>query len=309
MAAESIRKLSGWSRLVVGVNADSADAFGLDNIQRELQFAGYSGAEVFSVGNTPHQVASVVALLERASVSGPFTVKDCDNQFQWKTTESNAVAYVDLHSMGSVVAGNKSYVQLQDGYVLRVEEKRIISPHFCCGAYSFADVSGFRPFASDGAEYLSDVIARMMKAGATFRGVEASEYVDWGTADDWRAYRSTFRTLFVDIDGVLVRSSHRSFYPRWGETEVIQENIDYLNALKQEGRTQIILTTGRPEWMREETVKQLEGLDFDRLVMGLQGGARYLINDSVSSRGERTSFAINLERNSPALADEMKVLG
>ena len=58
----------------------------------------------------------------------------------------------------------------------------------------------------------------------------------------------------------------------------------------------IILTTARPESLREITKEQLHnaGIVYDMLIMGIGAGARILINDYVR---EPKAFAYNILRN------------
>ena len=61
----------------------------------------------------------------------------------------------------------------------------------------------------------------------------------------------------------------------------------------------IILTTARPEDMREHTIMELQknNVPYDRLIMGIERGPRYLINDlSPNEPGDR-AIALNLKRN------------
>ena len=61
----------------------------------------------------------------------------------------------------------------------------------------------------------------------------------------------------------------------------------------------IILTTGRKEGMRETTERQLReaGIVYDKLIMGIGGGTRVLINDLKPDREGDTAIAINLKRD------------
>ena len=61
----------------------------------------------------------------------------------------------------------------------------------------------------------------------------------------------------------------------------------------------IILTTARPEELRRHTELELvmNDIPFDRLIMGIERGPRYLINDlSPNEPGDR-AIAINLKRD------------
>jgi hydroxymethylpyrimidine pyrophosphatase-like HAD family hydrolase len=106
------------------------------------------------------------------------------------------------------------------------------------------------------------------------------------------------KTIICDIDGTLVyhhdphtvsKSTHKM--------ELLIGTIEKLLEWEKKGYN-IILLTGRKESMRHATEQQLRdiGIFYDQLVMGVGGGARYLIND-YKPTGEEAAFAINVERN------------
>ena len=82
------------------------------------------------------------------------------------------------------------------------------------------------------------------------------------------------------------------------KAEILEGTINKLIDWERKGY-RIILTTGRKESMREQTVKQLQdvGIMYDLLIMGLGSGPRYLINDKRPENGQETAFAINLEKD------------
>ncbi len=61
---------------------------------------------------------------------------------------------------------------------------------------------------------------------------------------------------------------------------------------------QIILTTARPESLRRRTREQLEsvGIKYDRLIMDITAGERWLINDT-KPHMSITARAFTIERN------------
>lgn len=105
------------------------------------------------------------------------------------------------------------------------------------------------------------------------------------------------KTIFCDIDGTLLK--HRG-----GLHEITQNgaellpNVIHAISIWKGNDYKIILTTGRPESMRELTIEQLNsvGIFYDMLIMGLPRGERIIINDSKPDR-TKTAAAINLERN------------
>jgi hypothetical protein len=300
MAAESIRGLRGYDRLVMALNGRDRLRFGLDLVHREMSLAGFN-ADVVDVGDSSSHVETIIRALSHVEPADSFTAKDCDNYFELELAAGNYVAVADLHTVGKVEAGNKSYIVPVDGQVRRLAERQILSHLFCCGAYSFGRADVFLAAAGD-RRYVSQVIMEMIEGGVMFEHRLVSGYEDWGTEEDWKQYRAGFMTLFVDIDGVLVQSSHRSFRPRWGDSKVIMENVEYLNELRATGKVEIILTTSRSEDVRQVTEEQLDGLQYDRLVMGLRSCARAIVNDVVPARGESSCVAVNIERDSVSLA-------
>ena len=61
----------------------------------------------------------------------------------------------------------------------------------------------------------------------------------------------------------------------------------------------IILTTARPEDLRDHTVYELSknSIPYDRLIMGIERGPRYLINDMDPNNPGKRAIAINVTRN------------
>ena len=106
------------------------------------------------------------------------------------------------------------------------------------------------------------------------------------------------KTIICDIDGTLVIHTPPAVatLPSHKMT-LLDDTISKISEWERKGYN-IILLTGRKESMRKVTEKQLRkiGIFYDQLIMGVGGGARYLIND-LKPDGKETAFAINLERN------------
>jgi len=107
------------------------------------------------------------------------------------------------------------------------------------------------------------------------------------------------KTIFCDIDGTLVKheAPFEAAKPNF-KMELLPGTIETLQEWDKAGYN-IILTTGRRESMRQETVRQLAevGIIYDYLLMGIKGGKRYLINDKKTYTQDDYAIAINLERN------------
>ena len=106
-------------------------------------------------------------------------------------------------------------------------------------------------------------------------------------------------TIFCDIDGTLVRHSPPEIASLpTHKMDLLPGTLQKFNEWDRKGY-RIILTTGRKESMRVQTEKQLSevGIVYDKLIMGIGGGKRVLINDRKPYKDEDYAIAINIERD------------
>ena len=226
---------------------------------------------------TDSQSETVYTFLSGYELDGFIFIKDSDGFYRCDVEERNQVAYFDLNDMDDINARTKSYVDLDvNDVVTNIVEKKVISSTFSSGGYGFADAKEFcKTFEKlqdmDGECYISHIIFEMMLSGSTFYGTKTTDFKDWGTLDSWNKYKSQYKCLFVDIDGTLITNSSHHFPPYTGSGEPIEDNIDLLAELHEQGKAKIILTTSRPERLRQLTIQELQikGIPFDDLVMGL----------------------------------------
>ena len=71
----------------------------------------------------------------------------------------------------------------------------------------------------------------------------------------------------------------------------------------------IILTTARPEDLREHTIEELKlsNIPYDRLVMGIERGSRILINDKDPKFNLPRAVGINLKRDEGMIFDKIEI--
>jgi beta-phosphoglucomutase-like phosphatase (HAD superfamily) len=106
------------------------------------------------------------------------------------------------------------------------------------------------------------------------------------------------KTLFLDIDGCLIKHNGNLTKQIESDVEVLPGVIEKLNEWEAEG-CKIILTTGRKESMRGLTERQLQsvGIFYDQLVMGINRGQRIVINDKKPNNDMSVARAIEIPRN------------
>tara|TARA_A100001011_G_scaffold30837_1_gene29830 strand:- start:404 stop:1363 length:960 start_codon:yes stop_codon:yes gene_type:complete len=260
---------------------------------------------------TDSQSETVYTFLSGYDLDGFVFIKDSDGFYRCDVEERNQVAYFDLNDMDDINARTKSYVDLDvNDVVTNIVEKKVISSTFSSGGYGFADAKEFcKTFEKlqdmDGECYISHIIFEMMLSGSTFYGTKTTDFKDWGTLDAWNKYKSQYKCLFVDIDGTLITNSSHHFPPYVGSGEPIENNIDFIAELHEQGKTKIVLTTSRPEKFRQLTIMELQtkGIPFDELVMGLPHCQRVIINDFARSNPYPSCKAINIPRNTDDLME------
>ena len=109
--------------------------------------------------------------------------------------------------------------------------------------------------------------------------------------------RTKKNTYFCDIDGTIFKYRKFETYTTT-EVEPIKATVDQLNEWYDEGRM-VVLTTARPEELREHTIEELElsNVPYDKLIMGIERGPRYIINDMDPNKPGERAIAINLKRD------------
>jgi hypothetical protein len=284
----------------------------IDGINQAFKKAGHEEKfELVVLDNpTKSQPETIAQTILKKNITGPIFIKDCDAYFNAEIRPSNEVCTFDLSNMDMVHAANKSYViQDEHGIITNIAEKHIISSTFCVGGYSFDSASVFLDFYTQIKHldnlYVSHVIYQMMLSGITFETQQVTNYVDWGTLAEWSLYKSQFASLFIDIDGVIVKNSSQYFNPVWGETSGIDENIEVINDLYESDKVQIILTTARSEEFKSETESQLAtlGVKYHKIIYELLHAKRIIVNDYAKTNPYKSCEAINIKRDSPELKD------
>jgi ribonucleotide monophosphatase NagD (HAD superfamily) len=104
-------------------------------------------------------------------------------------------------------------------------------------------------------------------------------------------------TYFVDIDGTIFVYRKFETYES-SEAVAIKSTKQFLQKINDEGHM-IILTTARPEELRDHTEYELvkNNIPYDRLIMGIERGPRYLINDMDPNQPGERAICFNLKRD------------
>jgi hypothetical protein len=118
------------------------------------------------------------------------------------------------------------------------------------------------------------------------------------------------KTIFCDIDGTLVFQFPFDEFDE-NKVEVLEGVAETFKRWKDEDYY-IVLTTARPEEMREGTIKQMQlaGIHFNQLVMGIGREERYLINNSEKLTPEVSrAIGISVKRDGGFTDIDFKSIG
>ena len=305
--------LKSFENIYLTVLKSHLDQFKLEKgIRKSLDRLGVNYELTILDEATKSQSETVFKTLEQNSITGPFLVKDSDNHFAIDEIEGNSICVYDIESCGKIYAANKSYIEANnDGIINNIIEKKIISSTFCVGGYAFEDAAKFITVYKELEKenrtnelYISHIVFKMILDGEIFIQKFVTNYKDWGTLDDWEEYTSQYKTIFIDLDGVLVENSGEYVAPYWGETKGLPQNIAFINEMYDSGKVKIIITTSRKSEYGDQTVQQLqkEGIKYHHIIFDLlHTSSRILINDWSDTNPYKTCDSINIRRNTDEL--------
>jgi len=146
---------------------------------------------------TRGQAATVVMMLYYWDIQGSFFVKDSDSAFDSAhgvRTDRNLVCCCETQNNPHLMDLNaKSYLQVNDqGQLVGIVEKQVVSNIFGCGGYHFSDaddfLAGWNSLSGSHELYLSHVIEAMLQNGILFSPWICQEYEDYGTFESWEHY-------------------------------------------------------------------------------------------------------------------------
>lgn len=264
---------------------------------------------------TNSQSETVAIGIQKLKITGSILIKDCDGYFVGEFRDDNFVYTCPLKDVGTINASSKSYVDIDsNGFIKTIVEKDVISNLFCCGGYGFDDAGDFvktyeklLKLSSDEI-YVSHIIYQQILDGKQFNIQYITNFKDWGTIEDWNQYKKQYKTLFIDIDGVLVENSGEYVGKIWGTTDHIDKNKNYINNLFDTGKVRIILTTSRKSSYKQKTIEQLDLLNvkYHDIIFDLLHCQRILINDFSDTNPYPTAKSVNIPRNNNNLEHYLK---
>ena len=266
--------------------------------------------------NTENQPTTIYNCIKKNNIKGPIFIKDYKSIIEYCPVIENGVYYIEYgESTNNCISNlhNKSFIKFNTlNQIINISEKEILSNHICIGAYSFKNTKLFIDNYEQIIQiqninnlYISHIIYNCILNNIIFTACQVSKFQDLSFYENWKKYCDKFKTLFIDIDGTLVLNSGEYSKKKWGETDQIKKNVDFLKDLYKTGTIQIILTTARKKKYEKQTIEQLKKFEipYDNIIFDLFHCKRFLINDYAETNPYPSAIAINLSRNNDNLKD------
>jgi hypothetical protein len=231
--------------------------------------------------------------IQQLNLSGECFVCDCDHSINiepmFNILNSNSIYDIiipvwtitqeEYKDCGKIIIDNNNDT------IIRFCEKEFVpfSTNYTVkgllGCYYFKDISCISSSKSN--ENISDFLIEM-KEQLIYKIsyiYEAYFFGDFHRLETFRSNRAKQHTIFLDLDGTIFKQ-----YPNCGynihNIEILPGSIEKIQEWKRDGHT-IIITTGRSKDKYDILYKTLQeiGIPFDKLLIGLPAGPRYVIND------------------------------
>lgn len=239
----------------------------------------------FRTNNEPETVFQTIYI---EKIRGAIFIKDIDNYFKCNVVPGNYIVTFPMDQLSKVNPQNKSYLLINDDDLIEnIIEKELITKYFCVGGYGFSDASEFCNYYSQLKDfnylYLSHIIYKMLLDNQIFRPLYADSYLDWGTLVDWRTYINTYKTLFIDLEGVLVNDDF--IFPEDLSIDPIPNNIDIINKLYETGLVMVVILTKMSKENREyiESLLITLGINYHDIVFNTKTQNKDIIERSNQS--------------------------
>ncbi|MCR5506981.1 MAG: hypothetical protein K6F04_03995 [bacterium] len=301
-----------FDRIIITILAEHCKKYEADLVLKQA-FENNKKIEICILDNQTKSASETVYMtIEKMQINGEFVVKDSDNfvSVEIPKKEKNFIVGYDIHKHPKITnIPEKSFLIVNEQNITQdIIEKKIVSHIICLGIYGFSDTTEFQNtfkyLSKNGIEnelFISHIISYIIsQKKSIFEYIEAIDYKDWGTINEWILEQKKYQTYFIDVDGVILKNSGKYGKINWGNNlEAINENVKEIIKLQENGG-QIIITTSRGEEYRKDLEKILQKLGIKpySIIMGLNHSTRILINDFAPTNPYPSSVAISLPRNS-----------
>jgi NDP-sugar pyrophosphorylase family protein len=265
--------------------------------------------------------ASETALYAKKYIDNdePLIISNCDQLLLWNHNNFTELLSSSNADGALVLFKSKdpknSFAEINNNIVTNVVEKNAITDNALVGVHYWKHGKDFvssakmllNDFISNGLPecYISEtynfLISNNKKIVPYF--ISKNSFIALGTPEDVSIYIGKVKeyysdkpkTIFCDIDGTIIKHSHKFSDLIDTEPTILEGVLQKFNEWDSKGY-KIILTTARKESARSMTESQLVrlGICWDILIMGVTSGNRILINDKLRDEDKDRAISINI---------------
>lgn len=301
--------LNFFDNVIITIVKEHAEKFSADKILEDIfHFKTSKKFRLCILNNfTSCQAETVTKTLELCDVKGNFAVKDSDNYIKIsipRNCNGNFVTGINIETFPNEIRrlNSKSFLTINEQkIILDIIEKKIKSEFISIGLYGFDDAKMFcnayrhLNATSDPCKeiYLSHVISYLIGTGqAVYRYLEAEDYEDWGTVQDWNIVLNKKSSLVFFADDLIFKCGEsKTLIP-------IDENLKTLKKLFDDG-AQIIIMTSLPTKFKNLIQTELEkiGVHAHEIITDCYYSHRLMISPSTPTIPYPSSIAINVDES------------
>jgi hypothetical protein len=253
---------------------------------------------------------TVYECISQNNISGGIVVKDCDCLVSYNIPQTSNFI-VGLSLTNNVHIKNlqqKSFIiSNHDNIVQEIIEKQIASDNVCLGVYGMKAedmIISYKKLLNILSKemYFSHIISDLIDTyNKIFTVVEANDFIDWGTKEEWFSSTTIKNTYLLDIDGIVLFNTGKYGSENWFNIiKPIEENVKIIKQLSDQGH-EIIFITSRTQGallLFEEFLKERK-IIYKTIIHSCLHSKRILVNDFASSNPFPSCLAINIPRNQP----------
>ena len=258
--------------------------------------------------SSPETVYNTIKL---KNITQSITIKDSDCVVEFENNELlNFIVGLDINKTQITNPGNKSYL-VKDEYnnIQDIVEKNIVSNYICTGVYSLENVNDFilgyetlknSKLFDESEMYISHIFSYLIqKQIVTVEYIKCTNFIDWGTLEDWRNEQEKYKTYVFDIDGVIVKNVGPYGVQNWyNSITPLLENIKIIKQLSKEGNQIIFMTSRDKKGIKliEQLLKK-HNIVYNQIITDCYHSQRVIINDYADTNPYPSCSSISIERN------------
>ena len=300
-----------FDRIIITIIKEHNEQYNSELILKQI-FNNNKKIEICILDDFTKSASETVFLtIKKMNITGSLVIKDCDNLVEINISKDiqNGIIGYDLHKHPNIsnIPGKSFLTINQNNTIKDIMEKQIVSNIICLGVYCFKNVDDFiiaynqlNQRNSTGEMFISHIISYLLSNKKyIFQYIEALNYEDYGTLNEWKNLQKNFRTYFCDVDGVILKNCGKYGKTNWNNSKtILEENVNEIIKLQENG-AQIVITTSRTEEYRKDLEKILQdiGIKPYTIIMGLNHAARIIINDFAPTNPYPSGIAITLPRD------------